>query len=77
MLKGDVRFVSKELVNFDISLIRSAEVVWVQSNAIPHKTYYRIVDAVRKYGKPLRYFAYASAAKCAEQMAKYDMNLTR
>ena len=76
MLKGEVRFVSKELVNFDLSLIRTAEVVWVQSNAIPHKTYYRIIDAVRKYGKPLRYFAYASAAKCAEQAAEFDMNLT-
>lgn len=76
MLKGNVRFVAKELVNFDLSLIRSAEVVWVQSNAIPHKTYYRIVDAVRKYGRPLRYFAYASAAKCAEQAAEFDMNLT-
>lgn len=76
MLKGEVRFVSKELVNFDLSIIRTAEVVWIQTNAIPHKTYYRIVDAVRKYGKPLRYFAYASAAKCAEQAAEFDMDLT-
>ena len=71
MLKGKIRFVSKELV-FDISIIRSAEVIWIQTNAIPHKAYNRIVDAARKHSKPVRYFMYASAAKCAEQIAEND-----
>ena len=71
MLKGEIRFVSKELV-FDISIIRSAEVIWIQTNAIPHKAYNRIVDAARKQNKPVRYFMYASAAKCAEQIVEND-----
>lgn len=75
MLKGSVRFVSKDLVMFDLSLIRNADVIWVQSNAIPHTAYYRIVDIARKYNKPIRYFTIASAAKCSEQVAEYDMKL--
>ena len=57
MLKGNIRFVSKELV-FDIAIVRTAEVIWIQTNAIPHKAYNRIVDAARKQGKPIRYFQY-------------------
>ena len=34
--------------------------------------YYKIADIVRKYNKPIRYFAYASATKCAEQVVLED-----
>lgn len=34
--------------------------------------YYKIIDIVRKYNKPIRYFAYASATKCAEQVVAED-----
>ena len=36
------------------------------------KHYYKIIDIVRKYNKPIRYFAYASATKCAEQVVVED-----
>jgi hypothetical protein len=42
--------------------------VWIQSNAISHRQYYAIIDEVRKIGVPVRYFLYASARKCAEQV---------
>ena len=32
----------------------------------------QIIDIVRKYNKPIRYFAYASATKCAEQVVLED-----
>ena len=49
-------------------LIRRADVVWIQTNAISHGYYYKIIDEVRKYDVRVRYFSYASAQKCAEQI---------
>ena len=72
MLTGAVRFIPRDLV-FDTSIIRRAEVIWIQTNAISHKQYYRIVDTARQYGKPIRYFACASAAKCARQLMENDI----
>ena len=37
-----------------------------------YRTYYRIVDTARKYNKPIRYFTYASAVKCAKQVVDND-----
>ena len=31
-----------------------------------------VIDNARLYKKPVRYFTYASASKCAEQLAKAD-----
>ena len=56
----------------DKNLIRNADVVWLQSNAMNHGTYYRIIDEVRKYNIPVMYFSHASAQKCAEQLALAD-----
>ena len=71
MLQGNIRYVGKELV-FDTGMIRKADVLWIQPNAIAHKQFYKIADEARKYNKPMRYFQYASAANCAEQVAEND-----
>lgn len=71
MLTGNVRFISKELT-FDTAIIRHAEVIWVQTNAMSHTQYYRVVDTARQYKKPVRYFTNASAEKCAVQVAEND-----
>lgn len=71
MLKGDIKFIAKEM-KIDVSLVRYADVVWIQTNAIPHRSYNNIVNTARKLGKPIRYFANASAAKCAEQIVESD-----
>lgn len=71
MLTGNIRFIDRDLI-FDVSLIRNADVIWIQPNAISHSQYYRIVDAARMHRKPVRYFGYASAAKCAGQLMKAD-----
>ena len=68
----DVRFVDKDMVP-NAELIRRAEIVWIQANAISHAYYYKILDETRKYSVPVRYFSYASALKCAEQLAEQDM----
>lgn len=67
----DVRFVDREMLP-NSEMIRRADVVWIQTNALSHAFFYKIIDEVRKHNVPLRYFSYASATKCAEQLAKYD-----
>lgn len=71
MLTGNVRFISKDLT-FDTAIIRHVEVIWVQTNAISHTQYYRVVDTARQYKKPVRYFTNASAEKCAMQVVEND-----
>ena len=71
MLTGNIRFIDRDLV-FDAHVIRNADIIWIQPNAISHSQYYRIVDAARQYRKPVRYFTYASAAKGAEQVTEAD-----
>lgn len=71
-LFANIRFISREtLPNAD--MIKNADIVWVQANSIGHSKYYKILDVVRTYHIPLRYFAYASAEKCAEQIVIEDM----
>lgn len=71
LLIGNIRFIDKDLV-FDIGIVRHAEVIWIQPNALSHPMYWRIVDTARIHGKPVRYFAFASWAKCAEQVKEND-----
>lgn len=66
MLPG-VRFFDREMLP-DIHTIKGSDVVWIQSNAISHKFFYRIIDTARKENIPVRYFGFASARKCAEQL---------
>lgn len=66
----DVRFMSDYISSPEI--IKRADVVWIQTNCIGHKSYYNIIDLARKYGCKVRYFAYASATKCAEQVVEQE-----
>ncbi len=71
-LFANVRFINKDsLPNQD--MIKNADIVWIQANSIGHSKYYKILDVVRTYHIPLRYFSYASAEKCAEQIVIEDM----
>ena len=70
----DVRFIDRTMLP-NADMIRRADVVWIQTNALSHAFFYKIIDEVRKYNIPLRYFSYASATKCAEQLVKYDATI--
>lgn len=71
MFKGNVRFIDRDYV-FDTAIVRRAEAIWIQTNSISHKQYYRIVDTARQFKKPVRYFGNASATKCAAQLIEND-----
>ena len=67
LLKGNVRFIDKDLV-FDVNIVRHSQRIWIQPNALSHSQFYRIMDTARTFHKPVRYFAFASAVKCAKQL---------
>lgn len=67
----NVRFIGKDQLP-NAEMIRHADMVWIQPNALSHAYFYRIINEVRKHQIPLRYFTYASAAKCAEELATAD-----
>ena len=71
MLRGNIRFIERDL-GFSLNLIRNADIVWIQTNSLSHAMYTRIAGSARQYHKPVRYFSYASAARCARQVLEAD-----
>ena len=69
----DIRFIDRDMMP-NPDLIRHADTIWIQTNALAHKHFYIIIDEVRKYGIQLRYFTYSGVVKCAEQIVNDDMN---
>lgn len=66
-----VRFIDKDMKP-NADLIRKADIVWIQPNAISHAYYYNIMDVARAHKKQVHYFATASAERCARQLAVQD-----
>ncbi len=71
MLAGDIRFVDRDMLP-EASLIRHADMVWLQPNSISHAFFYKIIKNIRTYHIPFHYFKFASAEKCARQLAGVD-----
>ena len=69
----DIRFIDRDMMP-NPDLIRHADTIWIQTNALAHKHFYIIIDEVRKYGIPLRYFTYSGVLKCAEQIVNDDVS---
>ena len=70
-----MRFIGKDQLP-NAEMIRNADMVWIQPNALSHAFFYKIINEVRKHQIPLRYFTYASAIKCAEELADADKKYT-
>jgi hypothetical protein len=68
-----VRFVDAENLSFSPDIIRNADVVWIQNNRMGHSQFFSIVKQCKLAGVQMRYFGYASAEKCAEQLVKEDL----
>ena len=69
------RFFQRESLP-DLNAIKGADVVWIQANALSHKFYYRIIETARKENILVRYFSFASARKCAEQVVENELSET-
>lgn len=66
------RFYERESLP-DLNAVKGADVVWIQANALSHKFYYRIIETARRENIPVRYFGFASARKCAEQVVENEL----
>ena len=71
----DVRFLRDDISSPEI--IKRADVAWIQTNCIGHKSYNIIIELARKYNRRVRYFVYASATKCAEQVVAEEENTVK
>ena len=54
-------------------VILNSEVVWLQTNAMGHSSFYKIIDLIRRNDIKVCYFKYAGAEKCAEQLALEEL----
>ena len=63
----NVEFVPPDVLP-NIDLIRGADEVWIQTNCISHRDYYRIINTLKNNDKQIRYFVYNGVGKCAEQI---------
>lgn len=68
----NVRFIDPNMKP-DLQLVDNADVVWIQSNAISHAYFNMVLDRCRLHDIDYQYLDYASAEKCAEQVALYDI----
>ena len=68
----NVRFIHKDVIP-NVDLIKNSDIIWIQPNSLAHMYYYTIIDIVRTHNIPVRYFSYASASKCAEQLVLEDL----
>lgn len=68
----DAVYINPSSLNFDVALIRSADVLWLQTNAMPHALYYKIIDKARSLNIPIKYFLFASSKKCATQIFMFE-----
>ncbi len=62
----NAKFFKDDLHSLDV--IRNADEIWIQSNAISHSFYGKVMDAARANGIPVRYFGFAGTKKCLEQV---------
>lgn len=67
----NVTFVNREQ-RPNADMIKAADVVWIQANALSHRSFYKIINVVRTNQVPIRYFGYSSAMKCAVQVLEDD-----
>lgn len=72
LLPSIAYFSAEVLPNKDI--LRNAHEVWVQTQYVSHKSFYRIISAMGPETQ-LRYFSGKSARHCAEQLVNADRNV--
>ena len=65
MLSGDVKYLGGGEFNFDTSVVKNADSIWIQTNCLSHPMYYSVIDIARANKKAVNYFTNASASKCA------------
>lgn len=48
--------------------IKKADALWIQSNCLAHRVFYKVVNIARANKVPIRYFSYAGHIQCKKQI---------
>ena len=70
-LLPDVRFIPPNQLP-DEQLLRNASAIWLQPNCMSHPDFFKIIRIAGSAGKPVHYFTWDSAEKCAQQLVKAE-----
>jgi len=65
----DVKFVRKETA-FDEAWITNANYIWIQTNAISHSMYGKIMSVAKRCHKNVSYFKHSGAKSCLNQIVQ-------
>ena len=57
-----------------LDVIRNADEIWIQTNAISHSFYGKVKDTAIVNGIPINYFKFAGIQKCLEQINLKDIS---
>ena len=57
-----------------LDVIRNADEIWIQTNAISHSFYGKVKDTAIVNGIPINYFRFAGIQKCLEQIHLKDIS---
>ena len=71
LLTGKITFIDTNK-GFTASIIKDADVIFLQTNAMSHSAYYRIMHEARRCENHLEYFVAAGLKSCAGQVIKAD-----
>ena len=57
---------------FNPDVVKSADVVWIQTNSISHPLYWNVAKCANSYDVQLRYFTSAGVERCSQQLIDAD-----
>ena len=69
LIVGNVKFVKKETA-FDEAWITNADYIWIQTNAISHSMYGKIMSVAKRCHKNVSYFKHSGAKSCLNQIVQ-------
>ncbi|MFA7190174.1 MAG: hypothetical protein WC117_08825 [Sphaerochaetaceae bacterium] len=61
--------------NPDADMIRNADTIWIQNNALSHSIFDFVIDICRTEHKRVKYFSLNGAYSCAYEVARDDMEI--
>lgn len=66
-ISGNVKYIDREK-DFPFSMIKDADVVWIQLNAVSHGQVTKVKKYAELYKVPLMFFNYAGVQRCVDQL---------
>lgn len=69
-LHPNIRYFPSDGPDPSLSAIDNADVIWFQTNCLPHRTFWKVCNRARVNNIPIRYFEYAGHQRCKKQITE-------